>query len=72
MWVRRQDKKELVKCFSFSITKNFGGKKRFAITGTCGGYGKTDVLLGLYDTNDAALNELTKIQEALTENKKRL
>lgn len=34
MWVRSQNKKELANYIAFSVTSNFGGKKKSAIIGT--------------------------------------
>ena len=70
MWIRSQDKKQLVKCTSFSLAKNWGGKKKSAIVGSVSNvswWGK-DVVLGLYDTQEIALNELTRIQMELVNN----
>lgn len=67
MWVRSQDKKELVKCLAFSVTKNFGGKKKNAIIGyvSNGIWGRREVILGLYETKELALDELSKLQAEL-------
>ncbi|HKK62376.1 MAG TPA: hypothetical protein VJ951_07445 [Bacteroidales bacterium] len=64
MWVRSQDKKELVKCLAFAVAKNFGGKKNAAIIGyvSNGFWGRKEVILGLYDTKEIALDELSKLQ----------
>ena len=73
MWVRSQNKKELVNCISFSVVRNyFGGQKKYAINGTisCGVFGKNEEILGLYDTEDMGLNELTRIQEELIKDTK--
>ncbi|PAV27835.1 hypothetical protein CIL05_20005 [Virgibacillus profundi] len=72
MWVRSQNKKELINCTSFSVTKNIGGRKKSAVTGSIsnGIWGRREILLGLYDTRDSALNELTMLQEALVNNTK--
>lgn len=70
MWIRSQDKKHLVKCISFSFAKNWGGKKKSAIVGSVSNsswWGK-DVVLGLYDTKEIALNELTRLQTELVNN----
>ncbi|WP_087971995.1 hypothetical protein [Oceanobacillus rekensis] len=67
MWVRSQDGKELVESKSFSITKNFGGKKKSAIIATVpnGFWGSKTILLGLYDTKNIAMDELKRLQDAL-------
>lgn len=70
MWIRSQDKKQLVKCTSFSLARNWGGKKKNAIVGSVSNapwWGK-DVILGLYDTKEVALNELTMLQTELVKN----
>ncbi|RKQ32671.1 hypothetical protein [Oceanobacillus halophilus] len=70
MWVRSQNKKELINCASFSITRNIGGKKKSAVIGSIsnGIWGRKDIVLGLYDTNDNAFDELSKLQAALNNN----
>lgn len=69
MWIRSQNRKELVKCISFSVGRNFGGKNKFHIIGNIsyGILGKT-VILGLYNTKDMAMNEFERIQEELSKN----
>ena len=67
MWIRSQNKKQLVRCTSFSIQKNWGGKKKSAIVGNVTNapwWGK-EVILGLYDTKEVAKSELTKLQGEL-------
>ncbi len=71
MWIRSQDKTKLVKCLAFSISKNFGGKKKGAIMGTTSYgrfWGETQIILGLYNTKEDALNELSKLQKELINN----
>lgn len=67
IWVRSQNKEELVNCISFSIRKNYGGKKKAVITGTMakGFLGRKEILLGMYDTRESAVNELNQLQTAL-------
>ncbi|OZU87488.1 hypothetical protein CIL03_16865 [Virgibacillus indicus] len=67
MWIRVQNKKELVFCGSFSISRNFGGEKKHSILGSVpnGFWGDKKVILVLYRTSDNALDELTRIQGAL-------
>jgi hypothetical protein len=67
MWVRSQNKKVLLECTSFSVTKNFGGKKKGAIIGSTsnGFWGNKDIVLGLYDTEEIAVSELTRLQTEL-------
>ncbi|HET8854685.1 MAG TPA: hypothetical protein VFM60_02065 [Salinimicrobium sp.] len=67
MWIRSQNKEQLVKCTSYSITKNWGGRKKSAIVGNVSDapwWGK-EVVLGLYDTKEVAKNELTRLQAEL-------
>ena len=70
IWIRSQNKKELVKCTAFSIKRNIGGKKKSAIMGTIhvGFWGRTEIILGLYDTKEVAQNELTRLQTELINN----
>jgi hypothetical protein len=67
MWVRSQNKKELVECIAFSVTKNIGGKKKCAIIGyvSNGFWGRREVILGLYETKEIALDELSRLQAEL-------
>lgn len=70
MWIRSQDKKQLVKCTSFSLARNWGGKQKSAIVGTVSNasWWRKEVVLGLYDTKELALNELTNVQTELVNN----
>ena len=70
MWIRSQNKEELVKCMAFSVRKNIGGKKKGAIVGTIsnGFWGRKEIILGLYDTKEVALNELMRLQTELVNN----
>ena len=72
MLIRSQDKKELVTCTSFSITRNFGGSKKSCIVGTVSSsfWGHKTVILGFYDTNDIAIAELTRLQASLVSDAK--
>ena len=66
MWIRSQNKNELVKCTAFSIKRNFGGKKKGAITGVISnGFWGRETVLGLYETKEIAKEELTKLQTEL-------
>lgn len=65
MWVRTQDKKKMLQVNSFSITRNFGGKQRYALTGTTATssfFGSQSIILGFYTTEPDALQELDSIQ----------
>ncbi|SHF94486.1 hypothetical protein [Ornithinibacillus halophilus] len=68
MWIRSQNRKELVNCISYTVRKNIGGKNE-ALVGTVdnGFWGRKEIILGMYDTTEIAIAELTKIQEALIE-----
>ena len=70
MWIRSQDKKKLVKCSSFSIVRNWGGNKNKAILGKVSNVSLfvKEVVLGLYETEEIALNELSLIQKELVKN----
>jgi hypothetical protein len=72
MLIRSQDKKELVTCTSFSITRNFGGSKKSCIVGTVSTsfWGNKTVILGFYDTTEQSITELTKLQTALVSDEK--
>lgn len=67
MWVRSQNKKELIDCTKFSVIRNIGGKKKFAVSGSIldGLFGRKEIILGLYNTNEQAINELTRLQTEL-------
>jgi len=47
MWIRTQDKEMLMQSSSFSITRNYGGKLKFAIVGSIIGTSNVKVV-GLY------------------------
>ena len=71
MWVRTQDKKSLLKVSSFTIERNFGGKKKKAIMGVYGSLNlavSNSKMLGLYNTDDDALIEMNTIEANLIEN----
>lgn len=71
MWVRSQNKKLLANYIAFSVTSNFGGKKKSAIIGTVSEnsfWGSKTNLLGLYDTMEIAIDELMRLQSALVNN----
>ncbi|SFI29841.1 hypothetical protein SAMN05192551_11129 [Tindallia magadiensis] len=73
MWVRSQDEKKLGKYIGFSVTSNWGSKKKGAIVGTTvesSFLGSNTEVLGVYDTQEAALEELTKLQSALLNGEK--
>ena len=67
IWIRSQNKEELNKCMAFSVRRNIGGKKKYAILGIIsnGFWGRKEIILGLYDAKEVALNELTTLQTEL-------
>jgi hypothetical protein len=67
MWIRTQDKKQLMQIASFSITRNFGGKLKFALAGGIAGASVISniKIVGLYKTKPEALQELDIIQQYL-------
>nr|AOE12210.1 hypothetical protein [uncultured bacterium] len=67
MWIRTQDKKKLMQITSFSITRNYGGKLKFAVVGSIAGASAFSNLkiVGLYKTEDETLQELDVIQKYL-------
>lgn len=72
MWIRSQDKQELVECVAFSVRKNIGGKKKFSIIGFVynGFWGRQEIIIGLYDTKEIALDELSRLQAELVSDAK--
>ncbi|SDZ12544.1 S8/S53 family peptidase [Tindallia californiensis] len=73
MWVRSQDKKKIGNYAGFSVTSNWGSKKKGAIVGTIPNssfWGNETEELGLYDTKEVALEELEKIQSAIMNGEK--
>ena len=67
MWIRTQDKEQLLQVRNFSLTRNFGGSKKFAILGIIDTIGlfSNQKILGLYTTKPEAIQELDKIQKYL-------
>ncbi len=64
MWIRSQDKEMLMQSSSFLITRNYGGKLKFAIVCSIAGTSNVKVV-GLYKTKSEALQELEIIQKYL-------
>ncbi len=65
MWVRTQDKKQMLQVNSFSIARNYGGKRKFALMGTIATsslFGSQSTILGSYTTEYDAIQELDSIQ----------
>jgi|AntAceMinimDraft_5_1070358.scaffolds.fasta_scaffold291562_1 hypothetical protein len=72
MWIRTQDKERLLQVGNFSLTRNYGGKKKFAVVGTIivnSLFGSQEVL-ALYNTKSEAIQELDRIQKYLGSNDK--
>ena len=68
MWVRTQDKKQMLRVNSFSITRNYGGKLKFALMGTTATsslFGSQSTILGFYTAEPDAIQELDRIQNYL-------
>ena len=65
MFVRTQDKKGLLKIASFSISRNYGGKLKYAIMGTISSFSLFENLkiLGLFKTEIEAIQEIDKIHK---------
>ncbi len=64
MWIRSQDKEVLMQAASFWITRNYGGKLKFAIIGSIVGTSNVKVV-GYYKTKTEALQEIDVIQKHL-------
>lgn len=72
MWIRTQDKKQLFKITNISMTRNFGGKSRYALTVIIAGagvYTTQSKVVGFYRTELDAIQELDKIQKQLESGK---
>ncbi len=68
MWVRTQDKKQMLQVNSFSITRNYGAKLKFALMGTTATsslFGSQTTILGFYTAEPDAIQELDHIQNYL-------
>lgn len=67
MWIRTQDKEQLLQVSNFAITRNYGGKKKFAIVGVVvqNSLFSTQKVLGLYGTKSEGIQELDRIQKFL-------
>lgn len=71
MLIRSQNKEHLIECRSFSVTRNFGGGKKSAIIGYIDrGWWSKETTLGLYDTKEAALEELSRLQTEIANDAK--
>ncbi|WP_125154871.1 hypothetical protein [Clostridium rectalis] len=74
MWIRTQDKKQLVKIIKVQIGPILGDKKnkvniwgQFAPAGL---FSSNKVLLGMYPTNEKAIEEIDRIEESIISNPK--
>ena len=72
MWIRTQDKKELVKVIRVYTSRIFGDKKgKYILWGQFDGtnlFGENKSTLGIYPTEELLLEELNLIESALKEN----
>lgn len=64
MWIRSQNKKLLLKIISISMTRNYGGNKRYALIGI-GQNPSQNKVVGYFETEYKAMQELDKIQKEL-------
>ena len=63
MWVRTQDKKQMLQVNSFSIKRNYGGKQKFALISTTAAssfFGNQSIILGHYTRESDALQNYFK------------
>lgn len=72
MWIRTQNKKELVNVIKVEITSIFGDKRnkaivwgRFAPTGI---FSSNGVQLGMYSTMEEAIAEIDEIEKCIINN----
>lgn len=68
LWIRTQDKQELLQVANFSIQRNYGGKKKYALVGTLVVntlFFNQAKILGFYKTKPEAIQELNRIQKYL-------
>lgn len=72
MWIRTQDKKELVKVIRVYTSRIFGEKKgKHILWGQFAGtnlFGENKATLGIYPTEELLMEELALIESALQEN----
>lgn len=71
MWIRTQDKKELVNIIRFTISNAIGGSKKGVIRGKYAGdtlFSDNSVSLGTYSTVEDAKRELDDIERFIKEN----
>lgn len=74
MWIRTQEKKELVNVIKVEVARIFGDKNNKAIIwgrfAPSSLFSSNRVYLGSYSTVDEALNELNEIEKSIIENPK--
>ena len=72
MWIKSQDKKELVKVIRVYTSRIFGDKKgKYILWGQFSGtnlFGENKTTLGIYPTEERLQEELALIESALQEN----
>ena len=72
MWIRTQNKKELVNVIKFEIASIFGDKRNKAIIwgrfAPDGIFSSNRVLLGMYSTTENAIAEIDEIQKCILNN----
>ena len=72
MWIRTQNKSELVNVIKVEIASNFGDKKNKAAVGgrfAPGGFFTSNtILLGLYSTKEDAIAEIDAIEKCILKN----
>ena len=72
MWIRSQDKNELVKVIRVYTSRIFGDKKgKYILWGQFSGtnlFGENKTTLGIYPTEERLQEELALIESALKEN----
>lgn len=70
MWIKSQNKKELVNVIRFSLNRNFGGKNKAALVGQFASssfFQSNQVILGEFPTMEDAQKELASIEAFLNE-----
>lgn len=67
MWIRTQDKEQLLQVGNFLLARNYGGKKKFALMGiiVVNNLFGTQKILGFYKTKSEAIQELDRIQKCV-------
>ncbi len=67
MYIRTQDRRSLLNIANFSITRNYGGKLKFALIGTSAAPSifENSKVLGLYKKEAEIIQELDKIHKHL-------